>query len=545
VVRVTFALSAILEPEVNGGAGFRRDIAIRPRPISFAAAVLFFLLSLGLLSTPSAAETNLTWGKPSEMTGIDPQFSGDGTSWTVFYFVYERLFTTTDDLKPVGQLAESWDRISPTEYAFKLRRNAAFSNGRPLVASDVVGSFKRLKDPARGAVWGRQLKAVKDVIAIDDHTVRFELSEPLTPLLAILAVSPTAIMPMKEIENGSFDPEKDMLGSGPFMVSQHKQDESWAFERNPHYWRQGQPIADRFVIRIMPDDAARIAALREGRIDFATFENPDTERLVKDVPNVEVFVQKTPNFFRLDVSGLQETSVLRDDRVRAAVNYAIDRDQIVKIVFGGHSNVEYPVPAAFGKSACRDHSSVALPRAQRLEQARALVKQAGAENAPVSIIASPVLVTYPLIAQVLQRNLREIGLKSEIQQLPVAEWYKRVFGPQTDFNLSMSWFAGYSDPSIVLNWWVPNFAGWNVGFLKPMEGYASLVDQIRSEPDGPKRDDLMAQACKLVQDGANILALVNKPDYVVYRKDRLTPRFSNVEGNFDTLKYIGEFKRLP
>jgi peptide/nickel transport system substrate-binding protein len=152
-------------------------------------------------------------------------------------------------------------------------------------------------DPARGAVWGRQLKAVKDVTAVDDHSVRFELSEPLTPLLAILAVSPTAIMPMKEVESGSFDPKKDMLGSGPLMVSQHKQDESWTFKRNPHYWRQGQPIADRLVIRIMPDDATRIAALREGRIDFATFENPDTERLVKDLPNVQVFVQKTPNFF--------------------------------------------------------------------------------------------------------------------------------------------------------------------------------------------------------------------------------------------------------
>src|SRR5262249_41208994 len=160
------------------------------------------------------------------------------------------------------------------------------------------------------------------------------------------------------------------------------------------------------------------------------------------------------------------------------------------------------------------------PRTQRLEQARALVKQAGARDAPVSIIASPVLVTHPVIAQVIPRNLREIGLKSDNQQLPVAEWYKRVFSPQTDFNLAMSWFAGYSDPSIMLSQWVPSFAGFNVGFLKPMEGYAPLVDQIMREPDGPKRDDLMVEACKLVQDGANMLALVNKPDYIVYRKDR-------------------------
>lgn len=94
-----------------------------------------------------------------------------------------------------------------------------------------------------------------------------------------------------------------------------------------------------------------------------------------------------------------------------------------------------------------------------------------------------------------------------------------------------------------MNWWVPDFAGFNRGYLKSMEAYSPLMEQIRREPDGPKRDELMAAGCKLAQDGANILALVNKPDYIAYRKDRLTPRFSNVESNFDTLKYIGEFRR--
>ena len=515
----------------------------RPRLNRLFAIAVATSFSFGLTSAPSSAETTLTWGKPSEMTGLDPQMSGDGTSWTVFYFVYERLFTTTDDLKPKGQLAESWNQVSPTEYVFKLRENAAFSNGRPLLAGDVVASFKRLLDPKRGSVWGRQLQAVKDVTSVDDHTVRFELNEPLTPLLAILAVSTTAIMPIKEIEDGSFDPDTTMLGSGPYMVVDHKQDESWTFARNPHYWRKGQPIADRLVIRIMGDDATRIAALREGRVDFATFENPDTPRLLQAVPNVEVYHQSTPNYFRLDVSALQENSILHDDRARTAVSYAIDRDQIVKFVFGGHSNVEFPIPAAFGKTACRDHPSIALPRAQRLEQARALIKQAGAENARVGIIASSVLVTYPLIAQVIQRNLRDIGLKPEIQELPVAEWYKRVFGPQTDFDLAISWLAGYSDPSIIMNWWVPNFAGFNRGFLKPMEAYSPIMERIRREPDGPARDQLMSEACKLAQDGANMLALVNKSDYIAYRKDRLVPHFSKMEGNFDTLKYIYEFTR--
>jgi peptide/nickel transport system substrate-binding protein len=508
---------------------------------NYATAVVAAILYVGAV-LPAMAELTLTWGKPAEMTAIDPQVSGDGTSWTVFYFVYDRLMSTTDDLKPAPQLAESWEQRSPTSYVFKLRQNAAFSNGRPLLSADVVGSFKRLLDPKRGTVWGRQLGAVKDVVALDEHTVEFLLNQPLTPLLAILAVSTTAIVPVKEIDEGSFDPAKDMLGSGPFMVVEHKQDESWTLARNPHYWRRGQPLADRLVIRIMGDDATRIAALREGRVDFATFENPDTKRLLQGAPNIEVFVQKTPNYFRLDVSALQQNTIFRDDRVRTALDYAIDRQQIVDIVFGGDSNVEYPLPAEFGKQACRDEPAYKLPRAERLKQARALIKDAGAEGGAAGIIASPTLVTYPLIAQVIQRDLRYIGLKPEVQEVPVADWYKRVFRPETDFDLAVSWLAGFADPSIIMNWWDPDFAGFDKGYLKPMEGYTALMDKIHSEPDGAERDRLMAEACKLAVTGANMLALVNKPDYIAYRKDLVTPKFSTVEGNFDTLKYIGVFE---
>jgi peptide/nickel transport system substrate-binding protein len=84
-------------------------------------------------------------------------------------------------------------------------------------------------------------------------------------------------------------------------------------------------------------------------VDFATFENPDTPRLLKSVPNVETYIQQTPSYFRLDVSAIQETSPFKDDRLRKAMSYAIDRERIVQIVFGGDSKPEYLVPAAFNR----------------------------------------------------------------------------------------------------------------------------------------------------------------------------------------------------
>ncbi|HYY83366.1 MAG TPA: ABC transporter substrate-binding protein, partial [Beijerinckiaceae bacterium] len=131
----------------------------------FAAAVALAGFAWTACPAPADAQTTISWGKPSEVLSTDPHLSGDGTSWTVFYLIYDQLMGMTDDLKPAPGLAESWQQVSPTTYTFKLRQNAKFSNGRPLTSADVVGSLKRLLDPKLGASWGRQLRAIKEVVA--------------------------------------------------------------------------------------------------------------------------------------------------------------------------------------------------------------------------------------------------------------------------------------------------------------------------------------------------------------------------------------------
>lgn len=501
-----------------------------------------------IAGTSGNAQTAVTWGKPSEVLSTDPHTSGDGTSWTVYHLIYEQLLAVDDNLQPAPALAERWEQLSPTSYLFHLRRGSTFSNGRPVVAADVVGSLNRLLSPELGAAWGRQLRAISEIVAVDDHTLRIDLSEPLTPLLSILAVSTTSILPMAEMEAGTFDPLSEMMGSGPFRVREHRQDEVWVLERNPHYWRTGYPLADEFHIRIMPDDTARIAALREGQVDMATFENPDTPRILGAVPGVDVHVQATPNYFRLDVSGVQENSPFTDIRLRQAMAYALDRERIVDFVFGGNSHVEHLVPAVFGPpEGCTSHPAYALPRDERQARARALLAEAGRNSLDISIIASSVLPTYSLIAQVIQADLQEVGINARIEQIPAADWYARVFsgasGTPTDFNLALSWFAGYGDPAIVMNWWAPGISATYSGFVEPMPEYTEVISAVRELPAGPDRDAAMARACQLVYDGANMLPLVNKPDYVAYRSDLVDVRFAPAEGGFNVMRYAAEFDR--
>jgi peptide/nickel transport system substrate-binding protein len=517
------------------------------RLTTFARALIVAVAIAGIATlTNGAARASgiVTWGKPTEVISFDPHFSGDGTSWTVFYLIYDQLLSTDDNYQPAPGLAESWDEISPTSYRFHLRKNAAFSNGRAVTAADVVGSFQRLTHPETGGAWGSQLGQITDIVAEDDYTVRFDLAKPNGAFLNILSVSTTSILPMKELNEGTFDPTKDLLGSGPFAVKEHVQDQYWTLVRNPHYWGEGRPVADELIIRILPDDSARMAALRDGQVDFATFDNPDTPRLLSNVPSVTVQVQNTPNYFRLDVSAREADSPFTDPRLRQAMHYALDRERIAEIVFGGQATVEYPVPSGLGLDVCRNSPFYTMPRAERLDRARALLKEAGKEGAEVGIIGSSTLMIYPLIAQVIQSSLNEAGFKAEVEKIPAADWYARVFVAETDFDLAVSWYAGYSDPAMVLYWWTPDgAAGWADGYTLFDDELNAAIAEVRESPKGPERLAAMDRACTLINENSNVLALVGKPDYIAYRNDLVNVRFGANEGNFDTMKYAEEFSR--
>jgi peptide/nickel transport system substrate-binding protein len=193
---------------------------------------------------------------------------------------------------------------------------------------------------------------------------------------------------------------------------------------------------------------------------------------------------------------------------------------------------------------CRDDPFYTTPRAERLEKARALLKEAGKEGAEIGVIGSSTLSIYPLIAQVIQASLNEASFKAEVEKIPAADWYSRVFVAETDFDLAVSWYAGYSDPAMVLYWWTPEgAAGWADGYTEFDDDLTAAIETVRTSPKGPDRLAAMDKACRLINENASVLALVSKPDYLAYREDLVTVRIGAKEANFNMLKYAEEFSR--
>jgi peptide/nickel transport system substrate-binding protein len=502
-----------------------------------------FLTTLGLTLIPLSALADdgvIVWGKPAEITGFDVHLTGTVASWEMYQMVYETLLTTDADMTLQPGLAESWEQMSPTQYRLTLREGAAFSNGRAVSTDDVIGTFQRITDPETASYWSRQFGEIVNLEATGPRDVTITLANPHTAFLPALAHITAAVIPVQEWKDGSFDPATQMLGSGPYMVTEHKQDETWTLEANPHFGRDGLPKTARLEVPIIPDESARIAALRDGRIDFTTFENPDISLLMRGDENVEIDAIKTTNYYRVDVNALSEASAFNDKRVRQALSLAIDRDAINNLVFAGTATVDYPIPGAFGTDACVGVDSYAGDRDARLEKARALLAEAGNESPEVKLMASSANPTLGRIAQVMQQSINEAGFDAEIEQVPTAEYLQRVF-TDGDFDASLSWLAGYTDPTMVIAWWNPQFAVWNGVFHEYDEPLAVALEDVKTLAAGPERDAKLTEICAMIDDGANMLALTSKVDYLVSRTDKVTVEVDETSGSSNTYRHIAEF----
>ncbi|WP_433464522.1 ABC transporter substrate-binding protein [Spirillospora sp. CA-128828] len=469
-------------------------------------------------------------------TGLDPQMADVASTWTLMSPVYETLTTIGPDYSVQPLLAESWDTPSDTTYVFHLREGVTFSNGRTMTADDVVGSLKRLLGSE--SVWRGQLGPVESVAKQDVRTVKVTLSAPYSPFLAALANIPAAVLPMKEIKDGSLDPVKRMLGTGPFTVVNHRQDVSWAFKRNDRYWQKGKPAVDGLEVAIVPEEAARVAALQNGSESMAILGNVDSRTTLAGASNVNVATQATTDFYYLMLNTRKAASPFADPRVRTAINIAMDRTKIANAAMGGQGKPTAVTPAGL-PGACDPAS---LPSAKAgLDKAKSLLAEAGARNLSftLSIYSTQ---PAPVVAQVIQQNLQRIGVKVNIEQMDEASWSGMVYGEApkpAKFDAALSWFAGYADPAMVMRWWNPEQAGFNVGFMKPDPALNKLI-KAAGETPGTERKTAMSEVCAKVDQDAQMIPLVTRPATVAYRTDLLSPSVYASEGYGNVLRLVAD-----
>jgi peptide/nickel transport system substrate-binding protein len=323
-----------------------------------------------------AQGTELRIGFTLDPLTLDPANHRSRETESVLRTMYNGLVAHDAAMHLVAELIERWEWNDPRTLEVKIREGVKFHSGDTMTADDIVYSFTRLlKD---GAVGGQTsprkglLGPMTDVVKVDDQTVRFLLAEPWPVLPAMLTFQEVVNRRFAEAEGAAGMATKEN-GTGPFRLVQWRRGESLVLERFPEYFggapaiqRAGDGCVDRVIVKIIPENASRVAALLAGDVDIINELPAHDIRTVEANGNTRVMAADgTRTFF----VALNNTKPPFDDpRVRRAANFALNRQLIIDKLLNERAVRLNGVlnPSAFGFNAELPEYAYDVPRAKAL-----------------------------------------------------------------------------------------------------------------------------------------------------------------------------------
>jgi ABC-type transport system substrate-binding protein len=464
----------------------------------------FFLAGFTLIAcgTPDAPDRRTIIDSRDEYDprSLDPALSTDVPTGRAVAYVFDGLTTFTPDAQVEPALAERWD-VSPdgSRFTFHLRRGVKFHDGTPLTAQHVLASWRRALDPATKGGRGEPLqpirgardfadgkaKSIAGLSAPNDSTVVVQLDEPLGIFPKLLDMPVAAIVPP------GMSPDKP-VGTGPWRLVEWKHDDYLLFAKNPDYWGSA-PKGDSLRARIIGEPSTAVAEFESGNVDVLLIPSGETQQWEDDESKKDMLMSVPA--LQLVYIGINVTrGPLRDTRVRQAINYAIDRELIVKRLVSGRGRLAAGVipPSLDGADTNR------APYPFDLNRAKQLLRDAGHANGidvELWVGGNPLLGR---IAQTVQAYLNQAGIRTKIVQRESAAAREAARNGQTDMILK-DWYADYPDAE---NFLYPLLhsankgAGGNVSFFEHGE-FDRIVSAARREPDEAKRNALYRQADSL------------------------------------------------
>lgn len=338
--------------------------------------------------------------------GLDPHVATSFATQLVTSTIFEGLTAIDSDLRVVPGLAASWT-VSPDglTYAFALRPGAAFQNGRAVTGEDVVASFARVRDAKTGSPFASRLAGIVSAVSDGPAGVRVVLGAPSAPFLSQLAS--IAIVPPEAVAELAKKP----VGTGPFRLREWVPDTSLALERNPGYGVSDMPYLAGLKFNIVPEAATRQLGLQSGTYRLVPSLDAATATSLAGSSRVRVL---TSQDLAYSVLGLNASRAPFDKAaVREAVNYAIDRGQIVDAVYFGRA-----VPAGPLSPALKDWAlpTSAFPcYASDPAKARAMLQGAGL-TLPVKMVINVLGSLQQVVdaAQVVQAQLNKAGFEATL-----------------------------------------------------------------------------------------------------------------------------------
>jgi len=422
---------------------------------------------------------------------LDPHQSTALVDRQVFQSIFDKLVDFDEKLNIQPQLAEKWT-ISDDGlvYTFNLRQGVKFHDGTDFNAEAVKYNFERMMDPNFTSPRKSEINAVDKVEVVDAYTVKITLKEPFAGFLSILADRAGMIVSPTAAKAAGVDFLNNPIGTGPFKFKERVKGDSITLVRNESYWQAGLPKAAGIVYKTVTDENVKLVNLQSGQLD-----------IIDTVPARQVPTLKTDSRVQLAIhSSLQYQGLwlnvtkgpLADKKVRQAIDAAIDREALVKVVFGETAAPSYS-PFAPGTPA---DDAVPYPK-RDLEKAKKLLAEAGkADGVSVTLKVSPSPINQQ-IAQVVQQMLADANIKVTIEQEEFGQLLDKL--SKKDYDMAQVGWSGRPDPDGNIYGFVVTGMGNNyAGYSNPK--IDQLLNDARKPTSMADRKPLYAEAMKILHE---------------------------------------------
>jgi len=468
---------------------------------------------------------------------LDPAIGYNWQNWPMMRALFSRLVTyTPGTTKLVLDAAESY-QLSPdgTEYTFKLRPGLKFSDGTPLSAHDVVYSITRVVDPATAspgqsffapiegydAMVNGKAKTLSGVKALDDQTVQFKITAPNVVFMQVLAMNFASIVSAKAVAAYAKDVAHHPVGSGPFFMASWTPGNEVVFKKNPHYFVPGVPYLDEVRFQLGIDELTAYFKLLRGEVDLLGDGVPGSQlALVKSNPKYRSMLVKG---YPLETSYMTMNTEMKpfdDLRVRRAINMAINKPAIIRVINGRGAPANQVLPPAmpgFDKS----YKGYAYDPAA----AKKLLAEAGYKDGFTTELYAMNSDPNPRIVQTIQAQLAAIGVTVKLHILSQAEVIAIAGTPGKAplvWSGGLAWVDDFPDPSDffgpILGSGSAVKGGWNWAFYKNPK-----LDKLAAEADGMFKPEqrtarlaLYQKIFREVMDDAPWVPVFNQVDYTLH-----------------------------
>ncbi len=454
-------------------------------------------------------EQVLVFGRGADSVSLDAAAVTDGESIKVTQNIFETLLNFSEgDTTVQPGLAKEWTVSEDgLTYTFTLEEGIKFHDDTDFNAEAVVKNFERWSAGAEDEFYyyNSMFKAegkniIAKVEAPDEKTVVFTLARPQAPFLKNIAMALFGIASPTAFEAAGDKFGDNPVGTGPFKFVEWKRNNSITLEKNENYWKEGLPKLDKVIFRSIPDNSARLNDLVSGAIDLADGINPSDGLQIENNADLQLIERPSMNIGYL---GLTVTRAPFDNKlVRQAVNHAIDKQAIVDAFYDGRADVAInPMPSSISgyNDEVKDYD-------YNPEKAKELLAAAGYDGKEIELWAMPVPRPYmpdgAKVAEVIQKNLADVGMKSKIVTYEWATYLEKAQNGEADAFM-LGWTGDNGDPDNFLYTLLDRdtIGSNNYSFYDNPEVHKLLID-AQSEVDEAKRIDLYKQAQVIIKDDA-------------------------------------------